>query len=266
MSTQITTSADILTKLLDGIVTGSIEVIDLSQPLNEETPVIQLPEPFKTTQGFKYKQLSNYDDDGPGWYWNDFEAGEHVGTHFDAPVHWLSGKGNYSVDEIPVNHFIAEAVVIDCTEQSRENPDYLLTVDDIKAFEAEHGQIPEHSYVIMHTGWGKYGQDHEKFFNVGEDGLSHTPGPSEEAAIFLAQERKVLGFGVETVGTDAGLAATFDPMFPMHHHMHAANRYGLAQLTNVDKLPPRGAVIIVTPLKITKGSGSPIRAIALVAK
>ena len=96
--------------------------------------------------------------------------------------------------------------------------------------------------------------------------MSHTPGSSVEAAKFLAQERKVLGFGVETVGTDAGMAPTFDPAFPSHYFMHEVNRYGLAQLTNIDKLPPRGSIIVAAPLKITNGSGSPIRAFALVPK
>lgn len=257
---------DTLKDLISNIVTGDIEVVDLSQELNEETPVIALPEPFKTTGGFKYNRLSKYDEDGPGWYWNDFVAGEHVGTHFDAPNHWVSGKGKNGVDTMPVKNMIAEACVINVTQESFNNADYCLTIGDILAYEEKFGKIQPHSWVIMHTGWGNYSKDHEKYFNVGEDGMSHTPGIGKEASIFLAEERDVLGVGVETVGTDAGIAATFDPMFPNHHYMHGANKYGLAQLANVDKLPARGAVIITNPLKITGGSGSPLRVIALVPK
>ena len=253
-----------LQNLLQSIVSEEIKVIDLAQPLNEQTPVIQLPEPFANTGGFKYVQLSNYDESGPGWYWNDFVAGEHVGTHFDAPNHWVTGRENDGVDTMPIKNMIGEACVINLTEQCAVNPDYLLTKDDILAFEQEYGRIPEQAWVILHSGWGKYGQDPDKFFNIGEDGMSHTPGFSAEASQFLVNERSILGVGVETVGTDAGLAGSFDPPFPNHHIMHEANRYGLVQFANVDQLPPRGAIIIATPLKITGGSCSPIRPIALV--
>ncbi|WP_232698481.1 cyclase family protein [Brevibacillus daliensis] len=257
---------NLLGDLLGSIVSGEIEVIDLAQPLNENTPVIQLPEPFANTAGFKYNRLSTYDETGPAWYWNDFSMGEHVGTHFDAPNHWISGKGKDGVDSIPAKKMIGEACVINVTKKCEENPDYLLTIEDILRFEEEHGSIPENAWIILHTGWGKYGQDHEKFFNIGEDGQPHTPGFSKEASRFLANDREILGVGVETVGTDAGMAGTFDPPFPNHYYMHEAGRYGLSQLTNVDKLPTRGAIIIATPLKITEGSGSPIRPIALVAR
>lgn len=256
----------ILEEMLKYIVSGKIEIVDLSQTLNEDTPVIQLPEPFKNTGGFKFQQLSKYDENGPFFYWNDFVAGEHCGTHFDAPVHWLSGKGKDSVDTMPLKNMIGEACVIDIREQSATDPDYCLSVEDIQKFEDEHGMIPKHSWVIIHTGWGNYVDDHEKFYNVGDDGQPHTPGISKEASIFLAEERDILGVGVETVGTDAGIAGSFDPPFPNHHYMHGANKYGLAQLTNVDKLPARGALLIINPLKIEEGSGSPVRAIALVEK
>ena len=148
-------SEALLRQVLAGIINGDIEVVDLTQPLNEDTPVISLPDQFEQTKGFKYKRLSDYDEKGPAWYWNDFEAGEHCGTHFDAPIHWISGKNGDSVDTIPMKNLIAEACVIDCTQQAAENPDYLLTVEDILKFEEQYGTIPEHSYVIMHTGWGK---------------------------------------------------------------------------------------------------------------
>lgn len=254
-----------LSTLMDNILNRSIEVIDLTHPLNEDTPVIQLPDPFVDTKGFSIEQISKYDDNGPFFYWNNFTMGEHCGTHFDAPVHWISGKDNDYLDEIPVKRLIGEACVIDISKESEENPDYCLTVDDIKEYEEEHGKIPAHSWVMIYTGWAKH-INNEMFFNVGEDGKPHTPGTSVEASKFLAYEREILGVGVETVGTDAGIAADFETPFPNHYYMHETNKYGLASLTNLDKLPPRGSIVIASPLKIEKGSGSPARVIALVEK
>ena len=254
-----------LGNLMEKIIDNSIEVVDLTHELNENTPIISLPDPFVDTKGFTIEKISKYDDNGPFFYWNNITLGEHCGTHFDAPVHWISGKDHQTVDEIPVKKLIGEACVIDIKEKSEQDPDYCLTVEDIKEFESKHGQIPSHSWVILHTGWAEYIND-KKFINIGEDGQSHTPGPSVEAAKFLANERDILGLGVEPVGTDAGIAATFDPPFPAHNFLHGANKYGLASLTNVDKLPPRGAILMASPLKIEGGSGSPMRVIALVEK
>lgn len=252
----------VLSQMLEGIINDSIEVIDLTQVLNENTPVIDLPEPFVNTSSFQMKRLSKYDETGPVCYWNDLTLGEHCGTHFDAPNHWVSGKENDSVDKIPAKNLIGEARVINIKDKCKENTDYCLTVEDIKEYEAKYGEIPKHSWVLLYTGWAEH-INSEKFFNIDEEGLSHTPGFTPEASRFLVK-RDILGVGVETVGTDAGIAHTFDPPFPSHHFMHEANKYGLAQLTNLDKLPPKGAILIATPLKIENGSGSPIRAIALV--
>lgn len=252
-------------QVMEKIIDQSIEVIDLTHPLNEETPTISLPEPFVDTKGFSLENISKYDDNGPFFYWNNFTMGEHCGTHFDAPVHWISGKDHHHLDEIPVKNLIGEACVIDISKESEENPDYCLTVDDILQYEEEHGKIPPHSWVLIYAGWAKYIND-DKFLNIDSDGNSHTPGTTVEASKFLAYERDILGVGVETVGTDAGLAATFETPFPNHYYMHETNRYGLASLTNIDKLPPRGSLVVASPLKIEGGSGSPARVIAFVEK
>lgn len=259
-------SKSILLDFLEALKEEKFEVVDLAQPLNQDTPVIELPNIFANTPGFKMENISKYDDKGPAWYWNYITVGEHVGTHFDAPCHWVTGKDLDSVDVLPASSFIGEAIVIDKTQDTEKNPDTLLTVDDILAFEKEYGKIPPKSWVVMKTGWGKYAQEGKKFFNIGEDGMSHVPGIGKEASEFLAKERDVLGVCTETVGTDAGIAGTFDPPFPNHAIMQGAGKYGLTQLANVDKLPPRGAVIVATPLKITDGSGSPVRPIAIVPK
>jgi len=135
-------------------------------------------------------------------------------------------------------------------------------VDRIEAWEREHGRIPECSWVLLRTGWGERTNPID-FINTAADG-PHSPGFDAAASRFLANERAILGVGVETIGTDAGQAGTFDPPFPNHTIMHGAGKFGLASLCNLDRLPPTGAIVIAAPLKIVGGSGSPLRVIALV--
>lgn len=244
---------------------GRLEVIDLSQPLSEHTPTIKLPEPMANTPPFRLHELSRYDERGPVAYWNWFECGEHVGTHLDAPNHWVSGKDGWSVDEIPLGQLVAPAVVIDRSAEAEADPDYLLGLDDVRAFEAEHGPLPDGGWLLYRTGWARYADDEERFLNADEDG-AHTPGIEAECARWLAQDSGIIGIGVETVGTDAGQAWVLDPVFPVHHYMHGAGKLGLTQLANLDRLPPTGAVVVAAPLKIEKGSGSPARVLAFVPR
>ncbi len=256
--------SDTLVRLVEDLASGKLSVVDLSQPLDATTPVIELPPMFAQSPPFSMEQISRYDDNGPAWYWNTIHLGEHTGTHFDAPVHWVTGKDvpDNTLDTIPARRFIGPACVIDVSVESQANPDYLLTPDAIAAWEAQHGRIPAGAWVLLRTDWSKR-TDPQDFFNADENG-PHTPGFHKDAAELLACERDVLGVGVETVGTDAGQAATFDPPFPNHSIMHGAGKLGLASLTNLDKLPPTGSVVIAAPLKIVDGSGSPVRVIAIV--
>jgi kynurenine formamidase len=244
---------------------GSIRVVDLTQTLGAATPIIDLPPEFGQTSRFERREISRYDENGPAWYWNNFTCGEHTGTHFDAPGHWISGK-DYSdglTDTISAQRFIAPACVIDCSKEAAADEDFLLTRPFIEAWEAKHGRIPAGSWVLMRTDWSKR-TDPAAFLNLREDG-PHVPGPDAEAMRFLAQDRDIAGWGVEGVGTDAGQAFAFDPPFPAHAFMHAANKFGLASLCNLDQLPPTGAVVIAAPLKLENGSGSPLRVLALVS-
>ncbi len=247
-----------------GIASGEIRTIDLTQTLSPDTPTLVLPPEFGQCAGFSQEEISRYDERGVAWYWNNFTVSEHTGTHFDAPIHWITGKDlpNNAVDTVPPADFIATAVVIDISAKSAENPDYLLTVADIEAWEAEHGLIPPRSWILLRTDWSK--RDVDAYTNRREDG-AHTPGPSAEAVQFLIEARDAHGLGVETIGTDAGQAHLLSPAYPAHTLFHAAGRYGLQCLENLDLLPPTGAVILATPLKIKGGSGSPLRVLALVA-
>lgn len=256
--------ADILNDLMSALRDGTVRVVDLTQPLAEDTPVIDLPPQFASSPGLTMTEISRYDDNGPAWYWNTIELGEHTGTHFDAPVHWVTGKdlSDHATDTIPPERFIGPACVIDVTEPVKKDPDFLLMPEHVEAWEAEHGRIPANSWVLLRTGWSER-TDPAEFLAIADDG-AHSPGFHKDTSTLLAHDRDVLGVGVETVGTDAGQAGTFDPPFPNHTIMHGAGKFGLASLTNLDQLPPTGAIVIAPPLKIARGSGSPLRVLAIV--
>lgn len=254
----------ILSELLEQLQAGKLRIVDLTAPLSPEAPVLRLPRPWNNTPKFKIWELSRYDERGPAWYWNAFETGEHTGTHFDAPVHWISGKDlpESTVDAIAPGKFIGPACVIDVTRDTEKDPDYLLTVSRVTQWEAQHGAIPSGAWVLLRTGWSKR-TDPEQYIYEKADG-PHTPGWAAECSRFLAQERNILGVGVETVGTDAGQATKLEPPFPNHYFMHGSGKFGLAGLCNLDQLPATGAIVIAAPLKIVRGSGSPVRALAIV--
>lgn len=256
--------ADALSSLIAALAEGSVQVVDLSQPLSPETPVIGLPPPFAQSAPFSMTPVSAYDDAGPGWYWNNISLGEHTGTHFDAPVHWISGrdKPNNTTDTIPPARLVAPACVVDVEADCTADAGFLLTRARVEQWEAEHGRIPAGAWLLLRSGWSKRTGD--AFINLTETG-PQSPGPDPDCVRFLVQERDVVGFGTECVGTDAGAAHSFDPAFPCHTFMHGAGKFGLASLANLDQLPATGALLITPPLKIAAGSGSPCRVLALVA-
>jgi kynurenine formamidase len=253
----------ILSSFAEALATGRIDVVDLTAPLASDTPVIQLPEQFAQTASFQLEELSRYDDRGPAWYWNNFRTGEHTGTHFDAPNHWVTGRDGEDVASVPVRRFIAPAAVLDFSAEAAKDPDFLLEVEHVRAWEAEHGPLPEGGWLLYRTGWDARSASQRDFLNADDTG-PHTPGVSPACARWLAEEAPVIGFGVETVGTDAGAAHSFDPPFPCHAALMGSGKYGLTQLQNLDRLPPTGALVVAAPLPIVSGSGSPLRALALV--
>jgi kynurenine formamidase len=254
----------VLSSLIDALADGSVRIVDLTQPLGPATPVIGLPPIFAASPGVSIDVISRYDAKGPAWYWNTLRFGEHTGTHFDAPVHWVTGKDlpHNACDTIPARRFIGPACVIDVTADAARDADFLLTAERIGSWEREHGPIPAGAWVLLRSGWSRRtGPD--AFLNVAADG-PHSPGFDAGASRLLAAERDVLGVGVETIGTDAGQAGRLDPPFPNHATMHGAGKFGLASLCNLDQLPSTGAIVIAAPLKIVRGSGSPLRVLALV--
>ena len=226
----------LLTALIGGITGGGIRIIDLTMTLDQQTPTIVLPPEWGQSWPFRLEVIS----------------------------HWISGKDlpNNATDTIPPELFIAHASVIDVSTEAMANPDYLLTIERVTQWEKQHGEIPSRSWLLMRTDWSKK-TDPVEYLNQGEEG-ANTPGPHQELIPWLIEERNVVGFGSEGVGTDAGQASHFPIPMPCHHLMHGAGRFGLPALTNLDLLPPMGTVLIAAPLKIRQGSGSPVRALALV--
>jgi kynurenine formamidase len=251
----------LLSELVDAIDRGAIDVVDLTAPLTAQTPILTLPEPFGQTAPFGLTEISRYDDRGPAWYWNNISTGEHTGTHFDAPIHWVTGRDGDDVSQVPVRRLVAPAAVLDFTGQATADPDFLLEVDHVRAWEKQHGSLPAGGWLLFRTGWDARSGDPAAYANEGR-----TPGISAACAAWLAEEAPIIGVGVETVGTDAGGAHSFDPPFPCHALLLGNDKYGLTQLQNLATLPPTGAVVIAAPLPIAGGSGSPTRVLALVER
>ena len=194
---------------------SAVDIVDLTQPLSEDTPVLKLPPPFANTPGLTRHEISRYDDRGPAWAWDWLEIGEHVGTHFDAPIHWVSGKDGEDVASVPPQRLVGPAVVHRQVRGGGRGPRLPASPSThIRAFEAEHGPLPENGWLLLRTGWDARAHDEAAFLNANETG-PHTPGFDVECARWLAEESPLVGVGVETVGTDAGAAHSFDPPFPV---------------------------------------------------
>ena len=186
----------LLAQLADALDAGTIRVVDLTQPLGPDTPVIGLPPQFGASPGVTMEVISRFDEKGPGWYWNVLHLGEHTGTHFDAPVHWITGKdlADNRCDTIPPRRFVGPACVIDVTREVAADEDFLLMPEHVAAWEREHGRIPRGAWVLLRTGWSERA-DAASFLNVKEDG-PHSPGFHASTSALLARDRDVLGVGV----------------------------------------------------------------------
>ncbi len=261
------TSASVLQDLGAMLLSGGIEVVDCSGTLGPDTPLLKLPPDFaKDTPKIEIHRISEYDQDGPFWAWNWLKLGEHSGTHFDAPHHWITGR-DYAdgyTDSLPVQRVVAPVNVLNFARECAANPDFLLTVQNVQDWEARNGPINAGEWVVFRSDWDARADDAERFLNANETG-PHTPGPTPEVMEYLIA-KGIVGWGSQCIGTDAGQAGGMTPPYPAHNLLHKANRYGLASLANLDKLPAKGAILIAAPLKIRNGTGSPIRALALVPR
>jgi len=149
----------VLMDLAVGLASGAVKVVDLSVTLSPHTPILELPEEFGWGKSwpFSKQEISRYDDRGPAWYWNNIKCGEHTGTHFDAPVHWVTGQDlpDNATDTLPPERFIGPAVVIDAVAEAENDPDFLMSLDFLKSWESENGKIPDGACVLYRTDWSK---------------------------------------------------------------------------------------------------------------
>jgi kynurenine formamidase len=249
--------------VLASLAAGAVEIHDLTAPLSVETPTLVLPEPFSNLIDFSIEQVSAYNEPGPFWKHHNIHTGEHIGTHIDAPIHWVTGKDGKDVSQLDPARLIGPAVVLDFSAEAEADPDFLIDVEHLVAWQEEHGAFPANSWLLFRTGWDQYGHDKQAFLNVDDNG-SHTPGFTAECAKWIAGELEISGVGVETVGIDAGNAGALTPPFPMHHFLLGADKYGITSLKNLAKLPTFGAMVVVAPLPIVGGTGAPARVLALV--
>ena len=234
------------------------KLLDMTYPFDENT--IYWP----TAEPFKLEKLDWGISEGGWWYAsNNYRASEHGGTHADAPIHF-SEKGK-SIDQIPLHDWIGQAVKIDVVSKCLSNRDYLLTVEDIKQWEAKYGKIPTHAWVLMYTGIGtQYYPDKKKVLGTpktGNEALRELsfPGFSAEAAEFLINERNIKGIGLDTPSIDYGRSKDFK----VHRICCAANKLAIENIANLDKLPATGAILYIIPMFIKDGTGAPARVFAV---
>ncbi len=236
---------------LEKILSGRGRIVDLTHRLSSKIPYW----PGGQYRPFEFTALATLPRDGV--YSGFFAMPEHMGTHVDAPNHFVEGQP--SVDEIRPDQLICRAVVLDVRDRVRQNPDYQLTVSDIRRWEQTHGRIPRRALVFLHTGWGTRWESPKDYLNRDAQGVMHFPGFSPEAAEFLVKERQILGLGIDTLSVDYGPSKDF----PVHHITHGAGKYHLENVANLDRLPARGAAVVVGVLPIEGGSGGPARVLAL---
>jgi kynurenine formamidase len=235
------------------------KVVDLSHAFDADT-VFWPTEP----EGFVLESVFQGRSEGGYWYEaNRFRTAEHGGTHLDAPVHF--GEGRRAVDAIPVERLAGPSVRVDVSAACAADPDHAVTVAELRAFEAEHGPIPDGALVLIYTGWSRFWPDRGRYLGTerrGPDAVAalRFPGLSAEAARWLAGERRVRAVGIDTASLDPGASTDF----AAHQALAAAEVPGLENLTGLDRLPARGFSVVALPMKIRGGSGAPLRAIAVV--
>ena len=198
---------------------------------------------------------------GHGFFAQEYKIPGQWGTHVDPPAHFAKGKR--FLDDIPVQEMLLMLVVIDVSKKVQENPDYQITMDDVKAWETKYGSIPEKSFVAMRTDWSKRWPNPEKMRNADEKGIAHYPGWRRDVLTFLYEQRHITASGHETTDTDPGIATSKDD-YSLESYILSQDKYQIELLTNLDKVPEYGAVVLVTFPKPKRGSGFPARVFAII--
>lgn len=222
---------------------AGLRVVDLAQTLSPDTAV------WPGMERLTARTLENYEEHGS--FTREVKFGEHTGTHLDAPAHFY--EGGATVEGIPADDLVCDAVVLDIRAACAANPAYLLSAADVLEHEAAHGLLPPHAAVLVCTGWSAFRGDERRY--VGD---LHFPGVSTEAARLLVT-RRASGLGIDTASVDAGAATDF----PVHFITLPAGFWHLEGLVNLELLPPRGALLVVGAPPLAGGSGVPARPLAL---
>lgn len=233
------------------------EIIDLTHSFSKESIYWVTAEEFNLETVAKGKTEKGY-----FYSANNFSAAEHGGTHIDAPVHFAENAK--SVDEIPLQNLIGEAVKVNVSTNALRNPDYLISIMDLKNWESEYGEIPQASIVLLETGYGKFYPDKKKYLGTEERGADaiqklHFPGLSPEAANWLIENRSIKAVGIDTASIDFGQSQDF----ATHVALMTKNIPAFENVANLDKIPETGFQIIALPMKIKGGTGGPLRIIAI---
>jgi kynurenine formamidase len=227
---------------------GRHGLVDLTHPLTTSFP------PFAPGEEPKRETVATIEADG--YYMQEWRIIEHIGTHVDAPGHFTAG-GRLAT-ELEPSELIVQAVVVDIADRAARDPDTVVTVEDLRAFERRHGRIPYNSAVLMYSGWGAKVGDADAYRGVDADGVLHFPGFGAEATEWLLRRRGIRSLGVDTLSIDPGISETFDT----HLILTGADRYGLENLANLDRIPRRGATIMVGLIPYEEGSGGQARIFA----
>jgi kynurenine formamidase len=233
------------------------EWIDLTHAFDENS--VYWP---TDTRGFQLEELAHGHTEG-GWFYSSYRysGAEHGGTHLDAPNHFAEGR--HTTDEIPLERLIGPAAVVDVADKA--HPDYLISVEDFQAWEAENGRIPAGAIVLVNTGWGERYDDRATYLGTDKTGPEavaelHFPGLDPEAAQWLVEHRDIAAFGLDTPSIDYGQSKEFRS----HVILYKENIPGFENIANLPELPPSGSFVIALPMKIAGGSGGPLRIVAFV--
>ena len=230
------------------------KVVDLTHGFGPETVY------WPTAKHFALEVVAKGESGGHWYEANNFCAAEHGGTHMDSPAHFA--RGGATTDRVPVTAGIGPLVRVDVSAQAAQDPDYRLSADDLRAWEAAHGRIPRGAIVVMDSGWSGRWPDAKRYLGTdvpGDTSHLHFPGFSKEAAELLVRERDINAIGVDSPSIDYGPSQDFI----VHQIINGANKPGFENLANLDRVPASGATLIALPMKIEGGSGGPLRAIAL---
>jgi kynurenine formamidase len=243
----------LLLSIVPPLTASADELVDLSHAYDAKTIYWPTEDGFVLEKEFAGKTPAGY------WYAsNKFRTPEHGGTHVDAPLHFA--EGHASVDQIPLDRLVGDAVVIDV----HCDADQQVSVADLATWEKHHGAIPQNAIVLFKTGWSRYWPERKEYLGTDERGqkavsLLHFPGLAPEAARWLVKEREPKAVGIDTASIDYGQSKLFET----HRILFAADVPAFENLDALDRLPPRGAKVIALPMKIAGGSGAPLRAIAV---